>query len=419
MGELVAKVRGSFQGLILRVQSSALIVLSRAALKLCVGLRLRGDSEREPLRAIKCRILHGRKNGMPLNATLASNHLAKRDAAIATLKKNQNDTASLAAVDEHDKAVRALVRDAVEYDQYVTEVRATGAMGRPDNVQRRDLKDVRVLGMPLQFGEKFLFDERSADAIDALDTGNWIPAPVMLAEAPNSSQLLARVQTFTHNSTRGYVPIVPQLQARIIGRNHELESNAIEAGVVATFETVKVAAMVKVDHDAIQDYPQLETSVDAALLSALGAGVDDVIVRGGNDGDITVPGLLNLGAVTIAAVSVTSVLGAVARVKTARATPDTILMHPDMEASFLSTIDGALLGKLPEIVAIPSIPAETAVIAALGNVAVAMRENLGVASAKNHPDLFAHDQIAFAGRARISDVVVANAAHVQIVKPAT
>ncbi|WP_406740159.1 phage major capsid protein [Streptomyces atratus] len=358
---------------------------------------------------------------MTLNAALAADHIAKRDAAIAAARKNENDTAALAAVAEHDAAVRGLVGDAVKSDEradYVNAVVAAGAAHLPDDVARRSFDDVRILGMRVGRTETFSFVERSADALDALDTDNWKPAPVMLAEAPNGSQLLARVQTFTHNSTRGYVPVVPQIQATITGRNDELQPAGLETGAIGTFETVKVAAMVKADHDDVQDYQQLEASLDAALLSALGAGVDDVIVNGGTDGDITVPGLMGLGIVTPASVSVASVLSALARVKTARAVPDTILMHPDTEAAFLGAIDGALLGKLPEIIAIPSVPADTAIVAALGNTAVAMRENLGVASATDHPDLFYKDQVAFAGRARIGDVVVANAAHVQIVKTA-
>ncbi|MFE9456311.1 phage major capsid protein [Streptomyces californicus] len=368
---------------------------------------------------------------MALNATLAADHMAKREAATVKLTALQakygsnlpagaKDTEErlLSEIAKHDKTVRGLVGNAVEHDAYVTEVRATGAMQRPDAVQRRALDDVRVLGMPVVRAEGFVFAERSADALDALDTGNWNAAPVMLAEAPNGSQLLGRIQTFTHNSTRGYVPVVPQLTAAIAGRNAPMGPGDLKSATIGTFETVKIAAYVKADRDEIQDYPQLEASIDAALLSALGAGVDDLIVNGGTDGDVTVPGLLELGTVTATTVSVASVLSAIARVKTARVAPDTILMHPDTEAAFLGAIDGALLGKLPEIVAIPSVAVGVAIVATLGNAAVAMRENLGVASATDHPDLFKFDQVAFAGRARVSDVVVANAAHVQIVKPA-
>ena len=355
---------------------------------------------------------------MTLDVTLAADHLVKRDAAIAALKKNENDESALATVDKHDTALRTLVGDAAEHEEYVSEVRQIGGIIRPDDVQHRDLKAVRVLGMPIERGNAFMFAERSADALDALDTGNWKSAPIMLAEAPNGSQLLSRVQTFTHNSTRGYVPVVPQLQATITGRNDSLEPGDILTALVGAFETVKVATMVKAETDQLTDYPQLEASTDAALLSALGAGADDVIVNGGTDGDVTVVGLIGSGTTTSAAVSVASVLGAIARVKTARAVPDTIVMHPDTEAAFLGAIDGALLAKIPEIVALPSVPANTAIVAALGNVAVAIRENLGVASATQHPDLFSLDQVAFAGRTRIGNVVVPNAAHVQIVKPA-
>ncbi|MEU6334858.1 phage major capsid protein [Streptomyces cellulosae] len=371
---------------------------------------------------------------MTLNATAAANHMAKRDAARAKLaaleaKYGANMPAGardaeerlLSEIAEHDAAVRSLVGDAVAHERDATDFNhmvAMGARQRPDDVARRSLADVHVLGMPVQRTETFSFVERSADAIDALDTGNWKAAPVMLAEAPNGSQLLGRVQTFTHNSTRGYVPVIPQLQASITGRNDELQPDTLTTGKIGTFETLKVTAMVKADHDELQDYPQLEATLDAALLSALGYSVDDVIVNGGSDGDITVPGLMGLGTVTDSDVTVASVLGAVARVKSARAVPDTILMHPDTEAAFLGAIDGALLAKLPEIVAIPSVPADVAIVAALSNTAVAMRENLGVASATDHPDLFYKDQVALAGRARIGDVVVANAAHVQIVKPA-
>lgn len=368
---------------------------------------------------------------MALNATLAADHIAKRDAATAKLKALQNKYGAnlpagardaeerlLSDIAQHDGALRGLVGNAVEHDAYVAEVRATGAMQRPDATQRRALEDVRVLGMPMVRGDGFVFAERSADALDALDTGNWNVAPVMLAEAPNGSQLLGRVQTFTHNSTRGYVPIVPQLTAAIAGRNEPMGPGDLENGEIGTFETVKVAAYVKTDRDDIQDYPQLEASIDAALLSALGAGVDDLIVSGGTDGDVTVNGLMDVGTSTTADVDVAGVLGALARVKSARAVPDAILMHPDTEAAFLGAIDGALLGKLPEIVALPSVPAETAIVASLANVAVGMRENLGVASATDHPDLFKLDQVGFAGRARVSDIVVANAAHVQIVAPA-
>jgi hypothetical protein len=371
---------------------------------------------------------------MALNATLAADHIAKREAVTAKLtalqaKYGKNLPAGakdaeerlLSEIAQHDAAVRGLVGSAVETERDSADFNnlvSLGARQRPDDVAKRSFDDVRVLGIRVSRTETFSFVERSADALDALDTSNWKPAPLMLAEAPNGSQLLARVQTFTHDSTRGYVPVVPQLQASITGRNDELQPGTIATGLIGTFETVKVAAMVKADHDNLRDYPQLEVSLDAALLSALGVGVDDVIVSGGTDGDITVPGLLDLGTVTAATVSVASVLGAVARVKTARAVPDTILMHPETEAAFLGAIDGALLGKLPEIVAIPSVPADTAIVAALGNTAVAMRENLGVASATDQPELFYKDQVAFAGRARIGDIVVANAAHVQIVKSA-
>ncbi|MDT3724266.1 phage major capsid protein [Streptomyces sp. DSM 41972] len=371
---------------------------------------------------------------MAINAAQAADHIAKRDAATAKLtalqtKYGNNMPAGardaeerlLSEISEHDNALRGLVGDAVENERDSADFNhmvSLGAKQRPDEVARRTFSDVRVLGMTLQRTETFSFVERSADALDATDTANWKPAPVMLAEAPNGSQLLGRVQTFTHNSTRGYVPVVPQLQAGIIGRNTELLPDTLTTGSIGTFETVKVMAMVKADHDNLQDYPQLEASIDAALLAALGAGVDDVIVNGGSDGDITVPGLMELGTVTDSAVTVASVLGAVARVKSARAVPDTILMHPNTEAEFLASIDGALLAKLPEIVAISSVPAETAIVAALENTAVAMRENLGVASATDHPYLLCKDQVALAGRARIGDVVVANAAHVQIVRPA-
>lgn len=358
---------------------------------------------------------------MPLNAALAADHMAKREAALAAARKNENDHAAIASVAKHDAAVRGLVGDAVKSDERAAHVNHLVAMGAdhlPDDVTKRSFEDVRILGMRVARTETLSFVERSADALDALDTGNWNPAPIMLAEAPNGSQLLGRVQTFTHNSRRGYVPVVPQLSASITGRNDELQPAELTTGAIGVFDTVKIAALVKADHDDLQDYAQLEASLDAALLSALGAGVDDVIVNGGSDGDITVPGLMGLGTVTAASVSVASVLSALARVKTARVTPDTILMHPDTEAAFLGAIDGALLGKLPEIVAIPSVPADTAIVAALGNTAVAMRENLGVASATDHPDLFKLDHVAFAGRARIGDVVVPNAAHVQIIKPA-
>ncbi|KOX01132.1 hypothetical protein ADK65_10515 [Streptomyces sp. NRRL B-1140] len=369
-----------------------------------------------------------------LNATLAADHIAKRDAATAKLTALQAKYGSnlpagakdaearlLSEIAEHDAAVRGLVGSAVETERDSADFNnlvSLGARQRPDGVQRRALEGVRVLGMPLVRADGFVFAERSADALDALDTGNWNAVPVMLAAAPNGSQLLGRVQTFTHNSTRGYVPIVPQLTAAVAGRNEPMGPGDLENGEIGIFETVKVAAYVKTARDEIQDYPQLEASIDAALLSALGAGVDDLIISGGTDGDVTVNGLMDVGISTTGAVDVASVLGAVARVKTARVLPDTILMHPDTEAAFLGAIDGALLAKLPEIVAIPSVPADTAIVASLASVAVGMRENLGVASATDHPDLFKLDQVGFAGRARVSDVVVANAAHVQIVKPA-
>ncbi|MFE9503790.1 hypothetical protein ACFYO6_14870 [Streptomyces anthocyanicus] len=371
---------------------------------------------------------------MALDATLAADHMAKREAATAKLtalqaKYGANLPAGardaeerlLSEIAEHDGALRGLVGNAVETERDAADfnhIVSLGARQRPDDIAKRSFDSVRVLGMPVDRSETFGFVERSADALDALDTGNWNAAPVMLAEAPNGSQLLGRVQTYTHNSRRGYAPIVPQLTASIEGRNDELQPGTLLLGKIGTFETLKVSAMVKAETDHLTDYPQMEAATDAAILSALGAAVDDVIVNGGTDGDVTVPGLIGLGTVTAATVSVASVLGAVARVKTARVAPDTILMHPDTEAAFLGAVDGALLAKLPEIVAIPSAPADTAIVAALGNTAVAMRENLGVASATHHPDLYKLDQIAVAGRARIGDVVVANAAHVQIVKPA-
>ncbi|CAL9506410.1 phage major capsid family protein [Streptomyces sp. enrichment culture] len=368
---------------------------------------------------------------MAINATTAADHLAQRDNAMTKLKAlhdkyGENFPAGaqdaearlLAEVEHHDGALRGLVGDAAAHDAYVTEVRATGAMQRPDSVQRRSLDDVRVLGMPIARGQdNFNFVERSADAFDAIDNATWNPAPVMLAEAPNGSALLGRIQAFPFGSRRGYAPIVPQLTAAVAGRNEPLGVGAIENGEVATFDTVKVAAYVKAQHDDVMDYPQLDASIDAAILSALGAGVDDLIINGGADADVTVNGLMDVGTSTVAALDTAGVLGAIARVKAARATPDAIVVHPDTEAALLGAIDGALLAKLPEFVALPSVPADTVIVASLSNVGVALRENLQVASATHHPELFSADQIAFAGRARVGDVVVANAAHVQIVKP--
>ncbi|GHA85605.1 hypothetical protein GCM10010330_44880 [Streptomyces tendae] len=354
---------------------------------------------------------------MALNATLAAEHVAKRDAALAALTANADDADALAAVAKHDGALRALVGDAVEADE-IRHMYSLGAIQRPDSVQRRSLDDVRVLGMPVKVGNKaFAFDERSADALDALDTGNWNAAPVMLSEAPNGSQLLGRIQAFTFGSRRGYAPVVPQLTAAVAGRNEPLGMGALENGEVAVFDTVKVSAYVKAQHDHVLNYPQLDTTIDAAILSALGAGVDDLLINGGTDGDVTVNGLLNVGTSTVATLDAAGVLGAIARVKAARATPDAIVVHPDTEAALLGAIDGALLAKLPEFVALPSVPADTVIVASLANVAVALRENLQTASATHHPDLFAKDEVAFAGRARIGDVLVANAAHVQVVKP--
>ncbi|MFJ7627910.1 hypothetical protein ACIQZN_15580 [Streptomyces sp. NPDC097595] len=377
---------------------------------------------------------------MALDAHAAAAHLAQRDAATAKLRAlsdryganmpagaRDTERRLLAEIARLDGAVSDAVGAAAADERAAraderavrTELAVIGARSFADAGERRSREQVRVLGVPIRLSaDTMAYTERSADALDALDTGNLVAAPVMLAEVPAGSQLLDKVQQFTFRSQRGYVPLVPALEGRVLGRNEELMPNELTHGTVEWYETVKVAAMVRADFDQITDYPQYEAATDAALLSALGRAVDAVLINGGDDGDVQVPGMLEAGVTTSGAVDGPSVLGALARCKVAGAVPDALIMHPLTEAELIDTISDAVAAKLPEIIALPAVAEGTIVAASLANVAVAMRENLDVGSSTQHPELFAKDQVALSGRARVGGVVLANPAHVQVVTAA-
>ncbi|MER8003404.1 phage major capsid protein [Streptomyces sp. NPDC095613] len=372
---------------------------------------------------------------MTLNTATLTNAFAAREEATGKLRahmttwsgKTMTPTAKaieerlLADIARHDSAVASEVRSGA-----VIEIqRSSGVVmyAPTDGYQHRDLERAKILGVELGKVGNSAWSQRSADSIE--DTHSYEPVDVMLSTAPNGSKLLSRVNAFPFTKTRGFIPVAPVVNAELQPRNEPVV-DASTGVLIGTFDTVKPAAYVVVDRDELQDYPFAESTINAALLGAVGRAADKVIVAGGTDGDVTVPGLLDEGTSTAGTVSggvgVDDVLNAVGRVEDASGTASLMLMSPSAKAAFIaraaSTYGANILDRLPEIVSIPGAFSDgSAVVADMAQVAIALRQNLELFKSIDEPTLWGVDKVALAARARLSGVVVPSAAFVQIVTP--
>ncbi|MFF8031724.1 phage major capsid protein [Streptomyces sp. NPDC016626] len=359
-----------------------------------------------------------------LDGTKMGEILAERDAAIAATGRT-SDPKKRAELDRKIAAADALVREHVRRGVVLETQRATGSVfySPTDTTKRRDLDSAKLLGVQLGKVGNSAWSTRSADPVE--DTHSYEPVDVMLSAAPNGSKLLSRVNAFPFTKTRGFVPVAPVLNAELQPRN-EPTVDASTGVLIGTFDTVKPAAYVVVDRDELQDYAFAESTINAALLGAVGRAADKVIVAGGTDGDVTVPGLLDEGTSTAGTVSggvgVDDVLNAVGRVEDASGTASLMLMSPSAKAAFItraaSTYGANILDRLPEIVSIPGAFSDgSAVVADMAQVAIALRQNFELFKSIDEPTLWGVDKVALAARARLSGVVVPSASLVQIVTP--
>lgn len=325
-----------------------------------------------------------------------------------------------------------LLNDIARYDAVVSaEVRRGAAFefsrengGRiympTDGTQRRELGDVKLLGTKLSDVGNDMWSTRSADGVE--DTGGHAFADVMLSSAPNGSKLIGRVNAFRFAKTRGFVPIAPVIEAELVARNAAMTDAAVTTAV-GSFDTVKPSAYTVLDRDELQDFPAAEATINAALLGAIGRKFDGVIVAGGTDGDITVPGILDAGVTTEATTAGTVVIGdvldAVARIEDASANPSALLMSPASRAKFLAAnvANGSILDRLPEIITIGggAIANGVFVVVDLASVAVSLRQDMELFKSIDAPQLWGADKVALAARARLSGVVLGDAAHAQVV----
>ncbi|MEV4683950.1 phage major capsid family protein [Streptomyces kurssanovii] len=289
-----------------------------------------------------------------------------------------------------------------------------------DPVAKRSLADVRVFGSSVA-------EMREADFV--ADTSS-VPAATMLSAAPNGSRLLGRLNAFEFSRTRGAVPVAPRVTAELAPRNEPIADVAVPV-TIGSFQTVKPTAITRIDADELTDYPFAEKSIEAALLAGVGQRVDHVLVNGGTDGDETVYGLLDVGTVTTTPAGETTldadhVIDAVARCENAGGTPSAVIGNPAeiraLQRSVASLYGAAYLDKLPEFVALPAladgtvtVPAGTVVVADLAQVGVGVRKNLEISKVTTEASVYAIDHVAIAARARVGDVAIADAGHVQVV----
>ncbi|MFD3994264.1 phage major capsid protein [Streptomyces sp. NPDC058548] len=372
---------------------------------------------------------------MTYNTALLSNALADRERAIGKLRAHTAVWEGRAMTTTATEIEERLLRDIARHDSVAANEARRGAVielqrsagvsmySPTDGVQHRELGSVKILGVKLAKVESDVWSQRSADVVD--DTHSFEPVDVTLSAAPNGSKLLSRVNAFPFKKTRGFIPVAPSINAEVQPRNEPV-ANPATGILIGTFDTVKPAAYVTIDRDELQDYPFAENTINTALLGAVGRAADKVIVAGGNDGDVTVPGLLDEGTSTAGTVAggvgVDDILNAVGRVEDASGTASLMLMSPSAKAEFIaraaSTYGASILDRLPEIVSIPgAFSNRSAVVADMAQVAIALRQNLELFMSTDEPTLWGVDKVALAARARLSGVVVPNAALVQIVTP--
>ncbi|NEA54446.1 HK97 family phage prohead protease [Streptomyces sp. SID13666] len=295
----------------------------------------------------------------------------------------------------------------------MSEIYPSGVSGVLTEHADRSRAEVKV------FGRAFA-ETRDADWVDATASGY---APTILSAAGKGSKLIAKVVSFPFARQRGYVPIAPKVTAVIQARNEK--ATFIENEVTAPdFQAVKITAMVSIDKDVLTDVPPTEIAINTSLAAAIGQRIDHILINGGTDGDVTITGMIADGtSTTVAAIGFDELADAVARIEDSRGEAVAIIGRPSSIAAIRKRVDGSKLGELPELISIPDladgtigIPANTVLVADLSAVAVALRKNLEVLKSEREPEAFKRDRVFIAGRARISSVVLADLARVQVLK---
>ncbi|MFE9779274.1 phage major capsid protein [Streptomyces sp. NPDC005775] len=375
---------------------------------------------------------------MTLDVTKTSHAIAVRDRAIADLKaltliaegrelwasERARESELLATIARHDKAAkdaidnaatreRAQAHDWTERNAFQGATPAGTVAIHADKPSRRSDLSAEIMGTEVR-------------AYSDAPQGDTFSSTV-LRGSDGTSKILGRVQTFEFERSKGMVPTVPRVTASLSAEGASL-IDAVVSGNVAPFETVKVAAFTTVDRDDLQDYSFVDQALSDALSGGIGERIDVTLVAGGTDGVNTVSGFLDVGVSTAptAALALVDMLTAVARVTDGGGTADVVFMSAQGKAAFLAANAGKLAGlDLPEIVAIGKLDDDMAaidddsfIVADLSKVAVAVRKTVDVSMHVAEESLYSTDTVALVGTARISGVVVANAAHVQIVSAA-
>ncbi|MFJ1704416.1 phage major capsid protein [Kitasatospora sp. NPDC088346] len=359
---------------------------------------------------------------MTLRVDELSAYLAARSKALRELAKLESrgihsdaekarETDLLAEIKRADDVMRTAVTDAVMIEDQRTN-QAVWARST-DSYANRPRGSVRIFDTSLS-------QTRDGDWFDAV-TSQY--APVTLSAAGKGSRLIQKVAAFPFSRQRGFLPIAPKATAVLQARN---EAAAFIANQVTApaFEAVKVSAMVSIDKDTLTDIPPTEAALNTTLAAAIGARLDHVLIQGGTDGDVTVTGMLADGKTTaVPEIGFDQLADAVARIEDSGGTAEAIIARPSEIAGIRKKVDGNKLDKLPELISIPDladgtpgIPTGTVIVADLASVAVAIRKSLEILKTENSPEAFRVDRVFIAGRCRVSSVVLADAARVQILK---
>ncbi|MFZ4265992.1 phage major capsid protein [Streptomyces arboris] len=353
--------------------------------------------------------------------TAAESLRALTERGIKTAADKANERELLETVARHDRAAKDAIDNAASREREQAEewrernafqaATPAGTVAIPtDKPNKRSALSADVLGVELR-------------ALDNAPQGDTF-ASTVLQGSDGTSKILARVQTFPFERAKGMVPVVPRVTASLSAEGASLADLGTLAAV-APFDSVKVSAFTTIDNDDLQDYPFADATLSAALASAIGERIDATLVTGGTDGTNTVPGFVAAGVTTAptASLALVDVLTAIARVTDAGGTANAVLMSAQGKAAFLAANAGKLAGlELPEIIAIGKLEDGTAalddasfIVADLSKVAVALRKNITVSMHTGEDTLYSIDAAGLVGTARVSGVVVANAAHVQVV----
>jgi hypothetical protein len=341
------------------------------------------------------------------NAAALSEHLLRRDQAMAELRRNPAPSAFrerelLAAIAEADRAVKTGI-SADAADERAQRA-AQGVSWSAVEPSTRTRADVRVFGVPLA---EIRDGEYAAAALDNT------PLPTVLNAAGRGSRLLPRVNAVPFVKARGYIAQAEPMTAEVVARDSESDfTRNVVKGQIAT--VVKIVGSASIDRDSLTDVLPAEDVLKTSIAAAVGRSADHALVNGATDDENTVTGLLTVGvgvSTDVAAVDLAALLGAVARITDAGGVADAILADSATVAVLTESIDGTKLGRLPEMVALPpladgtvTIPAGTVIVADLASAAVAVRRELEILKTETAPGAFDTDSVFVAGRMRIGGV---------------